>query len=297
MIAVDWGTSSFRAYRLDGEGNIVDQRWADRGVLSCDGRFADELARQIEGWNDASVMLCGMIGARGGWKEVPYVECPGGAGEIAAEIVEFECDAPTLAARDLHFVPGMIDHVSSTVADVMRGEETQIVGLLHGIGGGAHTICLPGTHSKWVQVHDGAITSIRTLMTGETYGLFRTHSLLARLMPAHEPPLDLPAFDEGLMRSADPGGLLHHLFGVRTQGLLGKLPEAQAPSYLSGLLIGHELRDLREFAAQASHVHLIGNNRLQDAYAHALKALGVEVHLHSEALAATGLHCLAQHMA
>lgn len=297
MIAVDWGSSSLRAYRLDSEGRVIDQRWSDCGVLSCDGRFAEELAAQIHGWNDACVMLCGMIGARGGWQEVPYVDCPGSERDLAAAIVELACDVPVLAGRDLRIVPGMIDRLSSPVADVMRGEETQIIGLLERMGDGIHTICLPGTHSKWVQVRDGAIVSIRTMMTGETYALFRTHSVLARLMPADEPPLDLRAFDDGLRRSGDPGGLPHHLFGVRTQGLLGRLSATQAPSYLSGLLIGHELRGIREGAPPAAtEIHLIGNDRLQAAYAHALKSSGVDVRLHSEALAATGLHRLAMRM-
>lgn len=294
MIAVDWGSSSLRAYRLDNDGSVIEQRWADRGLLSCDGQFADELAKQIVGWDDTHIMLCGMIGSRGGWVEVPYVECPGGEREIAAAIVELKCDTAALAGRDIRIAPGMIDRNSSPVADVMRGEETQIVGLFDRLGEGPHTICLPGTHSKWVGVRGGAIASIRTMMTGEAYALFRAHSLLARLMPADEPPLDIQAFDEGLAHSGAPGGLLHHLFGVRTLGLLGRLPDTQAPSYLSGLLIGHEVR---EQAFLTSHVHLIGNDRLQAAYAHALKAFGVEVHQYSETLAADGLHRLAQMMA
>ncbi|HEV8694635.1 MAG TPA: 2-dehydro-3-deoxygalactonokinase, partial [Lysobacter sp.] len=112
MIAVDWGTSSLRAYRLDDDGAILDQRRSDRGVLSCDGHFAAELARQIDGWDDACIMLCGMIGSRGGWMEVPYVECPGGEREIAASIVELASESATFAGRDLRIIPGMIDRNS-----------------------------------------------------------------------------------------------------------------------------------------------------------------------------------------
>ncbi|GAB3094141.1 2-dehydro-3-deoxygalactonokinase [Lysobacter terrae] len=291
MIAVDWGSSRLRAYRLDDHGHIIDQRRSDRGVLSSDGRFADELARQIEGWDDELILLCGMIGSRSGWLEAPYVECPGDEREIAKAIVRLKCDQPGLAGRDLRIVPGMIDRNSSAVSDVMRGEETQVLGLLGMLGPGTHTLCLPGTHSKWVQVSDDAIASIHTMMTGETYALFRTHSVLARLMAADDVPLDTESFDAGLARSSHSGGLLHHLFGVRTLGLLGNLSDTQSPSYLSGLLIGHEVR---EQAARASQVHLIGNDRLQLAYARALKALGVHVHCHSEELAAAGLHRLSR---
>ena len=291
MIAIDWGSSSLRAYRLDDLGAVIDQRRIDLGALSCEGRFADVLARQIDGWDDGLIMMCGMVGGRGGWKEVPYVKCPAGAREIAAAIVPLESSAASLTGRDLQIVPGMIDHGSPSAADVMRGEETQIIGLMDSIGDGLHDICLPGTHSKWVQVHDGTIQSIHTAMTGEAYALFRTHSVLARLMPADNPPFDAAAFDKGLLRSGDPGGLLNHLFGVRTAGLLGRLSDTESPSYLSGLLIGHEIR------AQTPHpqrVHLIGNDGLLTVYAHALEAFGIEACRHSEDLAASGLHRLAR---
>jgi len=291
MIAVDWGGSSLRAYRLGADGAILEQRRSDRGALSCDGRFAEVLASQLEGWDDTRIMLCGMVGGRGGWKEVPYVECPAGAREIAAGIVRLESEAAAFAGRDLRIVPGMIDGDSSPAADVMRGEETLIVGALDRLGSGSHSICLPGTHSKWVMVHDGSIASIRTAMTGEAYALFRSHSVLARLMPTDEPPLDIAAFEAGLRRSGDPGGLLHHLFGVRTMGLLGRLSETQSPAYLSGLLIGHEIR---EQGLRPTCVHLIGNTHLQALYAHALEAFGIEVLRHSEDLAASGLHRLAR---
>ncbi|HEX5663120.1 MAG TPA: 2-dehydro-3-deoxygalactonokinase, partial [Xanthomonadaceae bacterium] len=152
MIAVDWGSSNLRAYRLGADGTILEQRRADLGVLSCDGRFAEVLARQLDGWDDTRVMMCGMIGGRGGWMEVPYVECPAGEREIAAAIVALEGGTPALAERELLIVPGMIDQTSSEVADVMRGEETQIIGLLDRLGDGDHTVCLPGTHSKWVDI-------------------------------------------------------------------------------------------------------------------------------------------------
>lgn len=290
MIAVDWGSSSLRAWRLGDDGAILEQRRADLGVMNCDGRYAEVLADQIDGWGDERILLCGMIGSRGGWQEVPYVECPAGGREIAAGIVPIESSSAAFPGRDLRIVPGMIDRNSAATADVMRGEETQIVGLFERLGDGIHTICLPGTHSKWVQVRDHAIASICTAMTGEAYALFRKHSVLARLMPADEPPFDAAAFDDGLRRSGDAGGLLHHLFGVRTAGLLAQLPEAWAPSYLSGLLIGHEIRAQ---SPRPSRVHLIGNDRLLTVYSHALDAFDIEARRHPEDLAAFGLHQLA----
>jgi 2-dehydro-3-deoxygalactonokinase len=290
MIAVDWGSSNLRAYRLNGDGVILEHRNSNRGVLSCDGHFETELARHIEGWNDDCLVLCGMIGSRGGWIEVPYVECPGGEGEIAAGLLRIATRSGAFGRRALWIVPGMIDRSSSPVADVMRGEESQVIGALDQLDDSGHCICLPGTHSKWVQVRDGRVAAIRTAMTGESYALFRNQSVLARLMSKEEPSFDTAAFEAGLHRSGDPGGLLHHLFGVRTMGLTGQLSERQSPSYLSGLLIGHEIR---EQTPHPTCVHLIGNARLQASYAHALAVFGIEVRRHSEELAAVGLHRLA----
>lgn len=293
MIAVDWGSTRLRAYRLAEDGTIVDRRFRDNGALACSSRFAQVLAQQIDGWNDSCVLMCGMIGARGGWREVPYVECPGDANALAAGAVTLCMDdgIAGLEGRELRIVPGMIDRASPAMADVMRGEETQIAGLLATLADGDHTVCLPGTHSKWVCVRGGAIHSIHTAMTGESYALFRHHSVLGRLMPSDEPEFDAPAFDQGLRRSEDPDGLLHQLFGIRTGGLLGSISANAAPSFLSGLLIGCELRARCPLPPE---VHLIGDDRLASRYARALERLGVRPQRHAEDLAATGLHRLSR---
>jgi len=291
MIAIDWGTSSLRGWLLDEAGNVLDRRRADIGALGHGERCAEILSRQIEGWSDAQIVMCGMVGARGGWREAAYVECPAGAQAIAAAMLRVETDATALQDRIVRIVPGMVDRRSSSVADVMRGEETQIVGLLPVLQEPFEVVCLPGTHSKWVGIRDGRVASIRTAMTGETYALFRTHSVLARSMAAHDDAFDGASFDAGLRRSADAGGLLHHLFGVRTQGLFGQLSPEQAPSWLSGLLIGHEIR---EQLPLPQVVHLVGNDRLATAYARALAALDIETRSHSEQSAASGMRTLLQ---
>jgi 2-dehydro-3-deoxygalactonokinase len=205
--------------------------------------------------------------------------------------MRIDAGSQALRGRSLRIVPGLIDRSSSRVADVMRGEETQIAGLLHARAGDAANVCLPGTHSKWVGLREGTITSIGTAMTGEVYALLRRHSILARLMDAVEPPTDAASFDLGVQRSRDGGGLLHHIFGVRAQGLLGELSATQAPSYLSGLLIGHEIRSQPPVERK---VHVIAAERLAALYARALAACGIESEVHSEQLAATGMFVLAQ---
>lgn len=294
MIAVDWGTSSVRAWRLDAGGAVRDQRAMSADLLACRGRFDALLAELLAGWDEPTVLMAGMVGSRNGWREVPYAPCPAAADEIAAGLCEVSAGA--LPGRRVFIAPGLVHQQRDGDAppEVMRGEETQLVGLLHTLPtDAAHTVCLPGTHSKWARLEGGRIVDFRSAMTGELYALLRRHSLLAGLMP----PLseegdkdDAAAFEAGLAASARDGGLTNHLFGVRTLGLFGAFESAQAPSYLSGLLIGHELRALR---GDAATVHLVGAPALCRRYERALRSLGAASQLHGEAVAAQGLHRLA----
>jgi 2-dehydro-3-deoxygalactonokinase len=295
MIAIDWGTSSFRAWRLDGAGAVVAQRNAAAGLNACNGAFEAVLEAQLDGWDDAVVVMAGMIGSRSGWREVPYVVAPAGLESIAAGIVEI--DAKAMGGRRVFIVPGVsqVDD-SDAPPEVMRGEETQLMGLTAEQPAGSDTawVCLPGTHSKWVTLCDGRIECLRTAMTGELYALLRGRSLLAALMPP-EPADDIDdeaAFVRGVTASARDGGVANHLFGVRTLGLFGHLARDAAPSYLSGLLIGHELRGL--LPPSPGVVHLVGGAALARRYERALALLGVASQSHGEALAARGLHRLAQ---
>ncbi|MEP6940402.1 MAG: 2-dehydro-3-deoxygalactonokinase [Rudaea sp.] len=301
MIAIDWGSTSLRAYRIDDFGSVREQRRADIGALGQDGHHATILATQIAGWDDECIALCGMVGARGGWHEAAYVDCPADTRSIAAQMLDVAVDRSPLHGRSVRIVPGVIDRgghdrvgfdrVTNGVADVMRGEETQVIGLIHGASDPPDAVCLPGTHSKWVSLRDGAITSVCTAMTGEAYALLRRQSVLARLMSAEDAPFDAASFDAGVRRSGEPGGLLHHLFGVRTQGLLGRVSPEQAPAYLSGMLIGHEIRARLPLPAI---VHLIASDHLANAYARALANLGTEARVHPEGLAARGMFALLQ---
>lgn len=259
MIAIDWGTSSFRAYRLDRTGAVVDSRVADKGILKVlPGQFPQALDELIGGWDDAPIVMSGMVGSRQGWLEAPYVPCPAGFGEIASALKEVHWKD-----QRCWIVPGVACRDAAGVPDVMRGEETQILGC--GVDG---TICLPGTHSKWVEVRGGRIERFSTAMTGEAYAVLKQHSILGRMMEEGTP--DGEAFAQGVQRSGDEGGLLHHLFGVRTRGLMGELAPLASASYLSGILIGHELR-----GRPAREVLLLGAPALTTLYARAAALLGV----------------------
>ncbi|MCC4610341.1 2-dehydro-3-deoxygalactonokinase [Xanthomonas campestris] len=287
MIAVDWGTSSLRAYLLDATGAVLEQRRGSDGILACQGRFAEVLTRLIAGWN-GPLLLSGMIGSRNGWVEQPYLPCPA---DTAALAQAMRSEDDLLRGRTSWFVPGVSTGEHDGVPDVMRGEETQLVGLIAALGGGEHVACLPGTHSKWARIANGQLTDFATVMTGELYAVLRQHSILGKLMDDDHAELDAAAFLQGVDRSADSGGLSHHLFGTRTLGLFERLSSAALPSYLSGLLIGHELREHR---GDHAIVHLVGSPALAQRYALALQHLGVQSQLHPEDLAAAGLFALAR---
>ena len=292
MIGIDWGTTSFRAFRIARDGSIRDRRAGQRGIMNIpDGRFAETLRDEIGPWLAAGedrVLLSGMIGSRQGGKEAPYVPCPAGAPELAAALVDIPFDW-----GKVKLVPGLSAADEAGVAEVMRGEETQVVGVLAAIGGSG-LACLPGTHSKWARVEDGRIVGFATHMTGETFSALRGHTILSRMMS--EGPADGAPFDAGVQRSGDPGGLLHHIFGVRALTLAGRLAETGSAAYLSGILVGHEVRAALAGMAGAV-VHVIGAPDLTSLYARAISACGAYAERHDGEAAARGHALIGEHAA
>lgn len=270
MIGIDWGTSSFRAFRLADDGAVLERRSAPRGILSvADGQFADVVFEFAGDWlksGESRILLSGMIGSRQGWRESQALPCPAGVEDLARALTPVPFDGarafivPGVTARDAHGIP-----------EFMRGEETQIAGLLPSIGARG-LVCLPGTHSKWARIEDGRVATFTTHMTGEAFAALSQHTILGRLMKGETD--DERAFDRGVARSADAGGLLHHLFGARTLVLAGQMPETGTKSYLSGLLIGHEIRAALAASPSDDPIHLAGEANLCRLYARALGALG-----------------------
>lgn len=289
MIAVDWGTSSFRAYHLDEGGAILARRESARGIAHVPaGGFPQVLAEEIGGWlagGREAVVLCGMVGSRQGWVEVPYCECPAGAAEIAARLHPVELDGAAA-----FIVPGVCGFDASGVREVMRGEETQVVGALEVLPDEA-VVCLPGTHSKWVRVRRSQIVGFSTHFTGELFAVLKAHSLLGRML--EEGPPDEAAFLAGVARTAEPEGLLHHLFGVRARALFGELSATSGGEYLSGLLIGHELRNALA-AVRDAPVFLLGAPGLVARYALGLRTLGAGARVLDAESAVTGMRRIAR---
>ncbi|HZF85221.1 MAG TPA: 2-dehydro-3-deoxygalactonokinase [Burkholderiaceae bacterium] len=285
FVAVDWGTSSLRGALIDEAGRVLDERQAPRGILGVPaGGFPAAFDAVFGDWMapaDRRCLISGMAGSRQGWVEAPYCPCPADAADLARHVI------PVVSNR-IAMVPGLSDSHDG-VPDVMRGEEVQIFGAMQLTGLVDGVFVLPGTHNKWVQVQGGRVLGFRTSMTGEFYALLAQHSILSRTVDPTA-PLDAEAFAQGLARSARGGGLLHNAFGARTLGLFERMSAAQLASYLSGLLIGEELR-VQPLDTRADVV-LIGAPALTARYSLALDSL----HIHPRVLGAeatwAGAHAL-----
>lgn len=294
LIAIDWGTTSFRAYRLSGAGEITEKRQSANGILAVkDGHFAEMLIDQVGDWMsevpNAPIVMSGMIGSRQGWQEIDYVTGQPGLEEISAGMGHLELSD----GRTVWIAPGYSCINSNGQVDVMRGEETQIIGASV-LRNGAQTYCLPGTHSKWVSVVDSQITGFTTFMTGEVFDILCTHSILGKLMSdtGGNDEDAMKWFDEGVQKAKEGVPLLSGFFGVRARALFAEIPENQTKNYLSGLLIGTEIRDA--YGEQKTDVTMIGSGYLIGLYGRAIEAFGGQANLADENLAAAGLFQLAQ---
>jgi 2-dehydro-3-deoxygalactonokinase len=270
LVGVDWGTSRLRAALIGEGGVILAEHSADAGILTvADGAFAPVLRRALAALGDPSrlpVVLSGMITSRQGWHELPYAACPADAAALAQALLR----TAEPGMGPLHFVTGLAWTGPDGIPDVMRGEETQILGQDDLRPG--EVVVLPGTHSKWVVAEGDRIRRFRTFMTGELFAVLKGHSILGRLMT--EAGEDAGAFDRGVRLGLAGGGLLGRLFSARTLPLMGALPEAGVADYLSGLLIGTELFEALALERPEAVV-VIGSDALARRYARALELAGV----------------------
>jgi 2-dehydro-3-deoxygalactonokinase len=274
-ILADWGTTNRRAWAVDRDGNVLDQRKDDQGLLGVKDRAFEASFRGFIGdWLKtaapaAPIVMAGMVGSKLGWREAPYVATPAKFTELAQHLVAL----PDLDGHPIRIAPGLSAREDGR-PDVMRGEECQLYGLWLQVQ--ADRLCvLPGTHSKWAEIRDGGLAGFRTYMTGELFSQLSGSGTLAQLMRP-DAPHDEAAFQRGLAVSEDAGagGLLNRLFSVRSLGLFGELPGEALASYLSGLLIGAELRDAT--AGLRGSVAVIGSSRMNELYVSALTAIGVK---------------------
>lgn len=288
LLAVDWGTSSLRGALLDNSGQVLEERSFPRGILTVEpGEFAGVFETCFGDWMNAAGTFClisGMAGSRQGWLEAPYCACPAGFGELAAKLAWIE-------AGRIAIVPGLsCEH--DGLPDVMRGEEVQVFGALQLLGRKDGHFVLPGTHSKWVTVRDGRIETFSTFMTGEFYALLRRQSILSRTLPHTEPDIEWLAFDQGTDLAMRSTSLLQTAFSVRTLDLFGRMPPISLPSFLSGLVIGEELR--ARASSATVEVVVIGSDALNLRYERALSRHGIRVQRAGPQATWQGLWALAQ---
>ena len=289
ILAVDWGTSSLRGALLTQDGAVLDERFFDRGILTvAKGDFPAVFKSSFGDWMTSGTLclISGMAGSQQGWLEAPYCACPAGFDDLASSLSWIAHDGPGRIA----IVPGLRIEKDG-VLDVMRGEETQIFGALQSLGVDDARLVLPGTHSKWVTVKNRRVTDFSTWMTGEFYALLRQHSILARTMPAAEPELDANAFEQGVALALGGRGLLHTAFSARALALFKRMSAEALPSYLSGLLIGEELKG--QMLQRGDTVVLIGSPALAARYELALAQLGMQVQQVGSSATWCGLRAIA----
>jgi 2-dehydro-3-deoxygalactonokinase len=238
-IAVDWGSTNRRAWALGAGGDASQERADSAGLLAIkDRRFAESLEAFLDGWLDGGVpvVIAGMAGSRMGWVEVPYVAAPAPLADLARNLMK----AGRIADSDCWIVPGMnLD--SAEQPEVMRGEECQMLGALLKQGRSDGVFLTPGTHSKWARVAGGKLLEFRTYITGELFNLLRQSGTLAQLMTGDAE--DEAAFARGVRATGADTELLNRVFSARSLALFGRLEGKDLASYLSGLLVGTEMRD------------------------------------------------------
>ncbi|MCK0745764.1 2-dehydro-3-deoxygalactonokinase [Chromohalobacter nigrandesensis] len=293
LIVIDWGTSNFRAFLVDRQsGTCLETRRSEAGLKALQtAEFPHYCEAQVGDWREGGqvpVYLAGMVGSKRGWSEAPQLDLPVSGRDLAAHVVA----APGL--ENAWIVPG-VKHVDEAHCDVMRGEEVQAFGALALAGNPDADCCLPGTHSKWARLRDNHLTAFTTLMTGELYHAVRFHTLPGE--PARdEAPFDEDGFRQGLARAQGEEGVLHALFEARSRHLYRGLAAEQVGSFISGVLIGEEVRAMRVARPDLERLLLIGAEALRRPYTLALETAGLEVTpLDSDAATLAGLAVIAEH--
>ncbi|MEP6982179.1 MAG: 2-dehydro-3-deoxygalactonokinase [Sphingomicrobium sp.] len=266
FIAVDWGTTNRRAYLIDGAGACVDEFEDRKGALSVPkGEFPAAVAEIRTRLGDLPLLLAGMAGSNRGWVDAPYVPCPVGIEDLVNNLV--------WAGEREAIVPG-VSFVGQGRADVMRGEEVQLLGAVAaGIVAHDALVCHPGTHNKWASLRRGIIHIFGTVMTGELFSLLKEHSILADMLQG---PVEVnDPFKQGVRRVLERDMLPADLFGARAEVLLGQMKKEDAPSYVSGLLIGTDVRIGLTWPL-AAQIPVMGRKELTQLYAAAIREAGRE---------------------
>ena len=261
-IAADWGTTHMRAWAIDEKGEVLAYSESNEGMKDLQqNEFEPVLLRLIENWLDnkkiTPVMACGMVGARQGWVETPYLKTPC----VPIDKIQLTVASTKDSRIQVNLVPGVMQHKP---ADIMRGEETQIAGFVKENPSFDGIVCLPGTHTKWVNVRAGQIEKFRTFMTGELFGVISNNTLIKHSIESEG--WDQVSFDNGVIKGFDnPGLITADLFSLRSESIVNDLDSNSARATLSGLLLGVELNGAISYWKD-KNVILIGSELLTNNY-------------------------------
>ena len=291
LIGIDWGTSSLRAFLISGEGEVLDKVSSTEGIMHVsDGDFEAVFGRLVGHWlsgRSLPILASGMITSRNGWVETQYEHLPLDADDLAKALVTHR----TSCGIELRFVTGVTTE-SESGPDVMRGEETQIIGA-SALGMSDGLFIMPGTHSKWIRVSDGRIEDYTTYVTGEVFAALKEHTILGKLI--EDGPFSAKGFDMGVAAGLKTQShLLHDLFHVRTLPLTGKIEGSMVADYLSGMLIGSEIRAETEHQGNSETITIVGRSDLADRYEIALEKVGLASRRAPDDIVAKGHFLIAQ---
>jgi len=276
FIAIDWGTSSFRLWLVDAGNRVLAERRSGEGMMTARlAGFQKVLASHlgaIQASTDLPIIICGMAGARQGWMEAGYVDTPASLSSILDGAVRIP-DAP----QDIRILPGLAQR-SSNAPDVIRGEETQLIGALDNTRSEEQIVCMPGTHSKWVRVSGSTVSGFSTFMTGELFNVISKHSVLSHSVADAEAfSSDTPAFITAVRNAwSSPQPVTNLLFTVRSGQLLHGLSATDAAARLSGTLIGAEIAGGLAGIEGGPVIRLVASGRLGDLYGGAFDALELD---------------------
>lgn len=275
--AVDWGTSSFRLWIIGEDGAVLAERRSSEGMTTAAKTgfhtVLDSHLAAVSALPHLPVIICGMAGARQGWKEAGYIETPAALSAIAGRAMT----VPDVD-RDIRILPGLAQRGKQR-PDVMRGEETQLLGAAALIGGGRQLVCMPGTHSKWIRLAGDKVEGFSTFMTGELFDALSRHTILSHAVAEAETfAAGSAAFADAVSRATEsPATATNLLFSVRAGQLLHGTGAADARAQLSGTLIGLEIAGALAGSPQSEDVCLVGAGKLGTLYRTALESQGLNV--------------------
>ncbi|WP_370319573.1 2-dehydro-3-deoxygalactonokinase [Oricola sp.] len=280
LVAVDWGTSHLRVWLLDADGAVLAEHRSSEGMgATAREQFQSVLEAHLAALTvpaDVPVVMCGMVGSRQGWAEARYLTVPVSLADVAAAAVRI----PDVI-RDIRIMPGL-SKPDRQSPDVMRGEETQLLGLSRlAPSAGERFVCMPGTHSKWVRMRGDSVIDFVSFLTGDAFAALSHHSVLRHSLSGASVDPESAAFRDAVRASLEtPADIFARVFSIRAAGLLQDLDPAAAAARLSGYLIGQEIAGAKARFTVPGHVDLIGDPRLGALYTEALVIAGMSCTLH-----------------